>query len=447
MILSKYFKFRKKQNIAVMFHELHPNPMYLDSNDLDKLLINRLDDLNLSNEAFYKMLENKLIIYHNCEDIAECNASKKILERKLNHCSILYLIITRNCNLKCDYCPIANDSGISMTLEIVKRSIDLWKNHMILENKMDCNKEYCLLLYGGEPLLEQELIKNILEIASRELYALSRNNKLDFYIFSNGTILNNSMVSIMKKYRVKVCIGLDGVNFQDNIHRINKQNKLDQLLSNIKIFKNNKIDLYASVTVSPENIDDLVDLSKGILELGIEKIGFNYMRGRSILRYFKLAELEDFYQRTSKAIIDVSKKTGHSDYQVEKKLYAFNNKDWFPVDCTCYGNQIVVHPNGMISNCPFYPKNLGYLNSLNNDYIVWKDDYVNLWRTRYPLENTHYEKYDFKSLCGAGCAWNSQELFNDLYKPDPASITLGKEVFDEIIWSKINQENYIKLEN
>ncbi len=116
-----------------------------------------------------------------------------------------------------------------------------------------------------------------------------------------------------------------------------------------------------------------------------------------------------------KAVMEYSKthKRGF-EYQLEKKLDAFERKDFFPHDCTCYGSQLVIQPDGQISNCPFFKTGFGHVNEVNDNFRIWNQPLVKEWRKRLPLYHQEFKNNDAKAMCGAGCAWSSKELHGDL---------------------------------
>lgn len=124
---------------------------------------------------------------------------------------------------------------------------------------------------------------------------------------------------------------------------------------------------------------------------------------------------------------------------MEKKLSAFNTGDFFPDDCTCYGNQLVIHPDGQISHCPFHDTRLGHVRHVGPDFRIHTTSVVREWRRRFPICHSGFDGVDWKSLCGAGCAWGCGELHGDTFAVDEGSKILGEEVFNELIWSRRNR--------
>lgn len=67
------------------------------------------------------------------------------------------LFVTEDCTLKCDYCFVAKKfKGRKMTWEIAKKAIDFLMHASLNEPQVH------ITLFSGEPLLEFELIKIIM---------------------------------------------------------------------------------------------------------------------------------------------------------------------------------------------------------------------------------------------------------------------------------------------
>ena len=85
-----------------------------------------------------------------------------LLERKINK---ITLQVTQSCNFRCKYCIYSENANRSqrthsskhMSWETAKKAIDF-----LYEHSVDSEKIY-IGFYGGEPLLEFELIKQCIE--------------------------------------------------------------------------------------------------------------------------------------------------------------------------------------------------------------------------------------------------------------------------------------------
>ena len=113
----------------------------------------------------------------------------------------LHLIVATDCNMRCEYCYAKQGSygmrRMLMTKETAKKAIDTF---LELHPEITAVK-----FFGGEPLLNFKVIewvcKYIREKLGRNLY---------YTISTNGTILNDRIISLLKKYRFSLTVSLDG---------------------------------------------------------------------------------------------------------------------------------------------------------------------------------------------------------------------------------------------
>jgi radical SAM protein with 4Fe4S-binding SPASM domain len=116
---------------------------------------------------------------------------------------------------------------------------------------------------------------------------------------------------------------------------------------------------------------------------------------------------------------------------MEKKAMAYSRGDFFPLDCTCYGSQLVIQPDGQVSNCPFYKARLGDVRMLGADFRIGNQPVVQEWRRRLPI----YHSSDAKALSGGGCAWGMVDQNLNPSVTDIGSRIFAEEVLDEFIWN------------
>jgi uncharacterized protein len=111
------------------------------------------------------------------------------------------LAITLECNLACDYCYIQKNNS-KMALSTAKNAIDFIFENCGKYNKMDIN------FFGGEPLLEFDLIKKITDmIQARSSFDRDR---VAISVVTNGTIFSKDVADFLIKKNVVLCISCDG---------------------------------------------------------------------------------------------------------------------------------------------------------------------------------------------------------------------------------------------
>ena len=120
-----------------------------------------------------------------------------------------WIFITNRCNLDCSYCYIKKQA----------RDIEAETAHRILEYILDDPffDQHHIVLFGGEPLLKPDLIEDIVRFGYKQA---SKNKKiLTFSIYTNGTLLTQSVLNSLFELGVGVDLSLDGIKESHNLSR------------------------------------------------------------------------------------------------------------------------------------------------------------------------------------------------------------------------------------
>lgn len=114
------------------------------------------------------------------------------------------LVITEKCNLKCEYCYMKNQSS-NMTKEVFDAHYDFLPEIMKTYNE----ERFTTTFFGGEPLLNWDLIEYILPIVAND-------PKCEHIILpTNALKLSYYMISDLEKYNVEISLSFDGLWAQD----------------------------------------------------------------------------------------------------------------------------------------------------------------------------------------------------------------------------------------
>lgn len=163
------------------------------------------------------------------------DSSNKVNKKLDNQLTQLVFNVTENCNLRCDYCVysgiyegsrVHNNSKI-LTNELGLKVVDFFVKHS------SKSKEKYISFYGGEPLLNFNFIKEIIEYT----------NKIDktivFFLTSNGVLINEEIVSFFEKYSVELTLSIDGPEFIHDSSRktINGKGTFTKVMSILKMIK------------------------------------------------------------------------------------------------------------------------------------------------------------------------------------------------------------------
>ena len=119
-----------------------------------------------------------------------------------------YIIhLTEKCNLNCTYC-YQNKRIRDIKFEDIKNLIDY---------EISKKSKYSIIIfYGGEPLLQKNLIKNTID------YINSKRCKTNFYysITTNGTLLDDNFIKYMKDNNfINIAFSFDGMKDTQDLNR------------------------------------------------------------------------------------------------------------------------------------------------------------------------------------------------------------------------------------
>ena len=432
-MFSKYLRTRERDGVVAVFHELHPNPVYTSTAEWSTWCHGN----NLGSLAEAQLRERKLIIEDQAEDEQSFAEAEARLLEKLQHVTILYLMTAQGCNANCGYCPvqdIAKRYGASLlSIEAAKAGIDLWQHH--LEDVFDDNRDYFVIFYGGEPLLNKPVIESSLQYLEAQKAAGKLPKRVQYMVATNGLLVDDSFMDLCLRYKMSVAVGLDGDADANDALKVDVEGRptYDRIVSVIKHLVAAGVPTYASCSVTPFNLDQAEGMSALFKELGVKKFGFNFLRGQKLVDLVGLDGVEKYYRQASQAIIRHARTQAESgfEFQMEKKAMAYSRGDFFPLDCTCYGSQLVIQPDGQVSNCPFYKARLGAVQTLGSEFRIGNQPIVQEWRRRLPI----YHPSDAKALSGGGCAWGMVDQHLNPSVTYIGSLIFAEEVLNEFIWN------------
>ncbi|MDO8617323.1 MAG: radical SAM protein [Candidatus Uhrbacteria bacterium] len=439
-VLSRFLRVREKDGLIAIFHELHPDPVYCPV--AEWLTFSR--DVARPSQLIQPLLDRRLLVQSTTEDDAEFTRVEERLVHKLNQPKILYLMLAQGCNFACKYCPIpALAMRYGETLlspENARAGLRLWGEH--LREAANAHAESYIIFYGGEPLLNKPTFVSALE-AIRQLQASGElpSRTIRLMLTTNGTLLDDDIIRQCHEYDVIVSVGLDGFQPVSNRLRMYADGRgtFDETVSSIRRLVSSGIRTFVSASMTPENLPELASFTRFLKDIGVEKFGFNFLKGRALPEFVSELARAVYERDTAAALMRSFREVGETayEYQLKRKIEAFHSQDFFPIDCTCYGNQLVIQPDGQISNCPFFKAELGQIgDSVGTGFRIAKTPIISEWRKRSPLFHPAFRESDAKALCGPGCAWGAHDLSGDILTPDPAPTAFSKEIFDELIWSE-----------
>lgn len=186
----------------------------------------------------------------------------------------LVLHVTDACNLGCRYCYYGNDGhGLSakakMSPHTAARAVDF-----LLENSGDL-KEVIIVFFGGEPLLNMELIRFIVDYAHQK--AREKGIRIDFAMTTNGTLLNDETIGFLRNNNIGVTISIDGFESAHDRFRCfpNGAPSYRAILPGLTKLLADKGEkpVVARVTVAGDSLN-IPEILEHLLSLGFSEAGF-----------------------------------------------------------------------------------------------------------------------------------------------------------------------------
>lgn len=204
-----------RKNVYVIEEEINPN-MGLCYNSFNNqfLLLNKekfslfksekYEQIKVEHEKlFHILVDNKFLVPddYNEKDIA--------LLRRLNlqmnsSCYHIMINTTLDCNLNCWYCYENKIKGSKLS----KKVLSLIKKNIQVEYENSRFNTLKLSFFGGEPFMDFESIKNLLEFSDK--FCNNANIELIADFTTNAILITEEYIDYLKKYRCHFQITLDG---------------------------------------------------------------------------------------------------------------------------------------------------------------------------------------------------------------------------------------------
>ncbi len=251
------------------------------------------------------------------------------------------LNVTHNCNLRCRYCYAGRKIDKSMSLATAKQAVDF------LADQADGT---CVItLFGGEPLLEFDLIREIVSYSGNKY-----GRRIQFRMSTNGTLLRPEILQYMKDNDLYFVLSIDGHQAQHDTNRrlIGRKGSYESISTHLDdIFGFNPYTIAVSV-VTPETAGMVAD---GVMHLFGK--GFRYVL--QTLDYSArwednhIRELKKQYTALAKFYFDrlaAGDKIAYSPFDERIKTYAqkpFGKGDL----CDLANTQVAIAPSGSIYPC------------------------------------------------------------------------------------------------
>ena len=188
----------------------------------------------------------------------------------------LEVSVTEKCNLGCPYCYVANKNTF-MTKEVFDEGMIKLKDLMRLSNTF----EYRVSFFGGEPLLNWDLITHAIPFLKNDPQCVGLN------IISNMTMIDQEKHDYLKENEVGISWSFDGMSSNETrplLPMLENKNKDGDYFNGILELYETKKDLILDLTsgckvmIWPGNVSSMTENYKFLFDYGIEHPDFSLVR-------------------------------------------------------------------------------------------------------------------------------------------------------------------------
>lgn len=184
---------------------------------------------------------------------------------------IVWLELTRTCNLRCRHCFVAATGPQPDELSTDRV--------LSLLDELKARNVFCVVFSGGEPLFRADFLQ-ILDYASRLGFVIS--------VVTNGFLLEESVIRRLPKNNLRITISLDNLHFGET-EGLDGNQRFSFLQGRLLLLKREGIGCHVSATMTRDNLALLKTIFSWLVE---QEIGFRTIPFTPIGRGASYPELQ-----------------------------------------------------------------------------------------------------------------------------------------------------------
>jgi uncharacterized protein len=406
--------------------ELRKINLYFETNTFDNQEMADTVKYLYQNYFIVKQTEDDQALYEKCISLIYPPAI-----------SNAYIVVTENCNFNCKYCFIAETVNADKPNKIMTRAVAKTTVALLQKTyeKQKTDYDKTITFYGGEPLLNIDMIKFFMEEIERTKQTMYWPDDVKFTIISNGALLTPPIIRFLKSNNISLGISYD-INKSAHANRISKNDKdtFDIVREKIELCKQQNIPLSLSITITEDTLQNQATVLDEILNINPLAVAFNLL-----IPNHHTQQNASYYENATDFMIAVFKELRqHGIYEdrMMRKVQAFADHKLYLYDCCASGgNQYVISPSGEIGICHGYLNDRKYFSStvFDENFNFQTNPDFKHWQKRSPLFMEKCFDCACLGICGGGCPYAAEYVYGSIYDVDERFCIHAKKVLNWLI--------------
>ena len=327
---------------------------FVSKEDFKRIIANKID----AESELSQMLIDKKMIY--CESDLKYTFDNKYQLREIkghvNTATSLHIfVVTTVCNMSCVYCQANNgrdNSYLVMDKGMAEKAVDI-----ALQSP---EHSLCFEFQGGEPLVNFETIRHIVEYAE----AHKKNHAIAYTVVTNLTLLTDKMLEFFVNYQFGISTSIDGNELVHNNNRKfqNGSGTFTKVIETVKRVREAGIHVGAIETTTKFSMDYPKEIVRTYAELGFESIFIRPLTplGKAAKYWDEIGytpeEFSDFYAQAMDEILLINKggrsmKEDHASILLRRIRGDYMNYMELRSPCGAGVGQMAYYADGNIFTC------------------------------------------------------------------------------------------------
>ena len=330
--------------------------------------------------------------------------------------SVLDLIISESCNLRCHMCihafSVENGqpriSKRAMRFDVAKVWIDYYVDIWAKKRGLD----YLSFHFGAaEPFLNKKVFLQCLEYIKSKSAGLDK----EILVNSNLTMLDDELLDALIENKVKVSVGLDGMEAENDLIRIDSKGKgtFNKIIASIRrlVAANNIPGVNLTLTDRNYELVNPREFLEFMKSLGLNAVlvDIDFVLGISVDSDKIVAKLLEFQQVADDLQIELRGNWMAPFYNLTSEDEELEPKSFC---ASIRGKNIVVTPSGNLSFCTYSSDSITHASyeDIGKAMAKFVDDMKTFMSSDYlQSKDSKCVKCPLLGFCGGGCHITSEQ--------------------------------------